>query len=142
MKGNALECPSCHHRNPEKAKFCLECGIKLDFRCPACDALLPGQAKNCLECGQDLSQPKKLTESKPSSPLTKSPGGERRQATILFSDLSGYTAMNERLDPEEVEWIMSRVKAEAVKIVESHGGIVNQFVGDEVVGAVRHSHRP
>ncbi|MEE8395408.1 MAG: adenylate/guanylate cyclase domain-containing protein, partial [bacterium] len=41
--------------------------------------------------------------------------------------------MNEKLDPEEVESIMSRIKAEAVKIVESHGGIVNQFVGDEVL---------
>jgi class 3 adenylate cyclase/tetratricopeptide (TPR) repeat protein len=51
----------------------------------------------------------------------------------LFSDLSGYTAMNEKLDPEEVEGIMSRIKAEAVKIVESHGGIVSQFVGDEVL---------
>ena len=41
--------------------------------------------------------------------------------------------MNERLDPEEVEGIMSCIKAEAVKIVESHGGIVSQFVGDEVL---------
>jgi class 3 adenylate cyclase/tetratricopeptide (TPR) repeat protein len=52
---------------------------------------------------------------------------------VLFSDLAGYTAMNERLDPEEVAGIMARVKAEAVKIVEAHGGIVNQFVGDEVL---------
>jgi len=59
--------------------------------------------------------------------------GERRQATIVFSDLSGYTSMNERLDPEEVEAIMSRIKMEAVKIVGHHEGIVNQFVGDEVL---------
>jgi class 3 adenylate cyclase/pimeloyl-ACP methyl ester carboxylesterase len=59
--------------------------------------------------------------------------GERRHATILFSDLSGYTAMNETLDPEEVERIMRHVKEEAVRIVEEHGGIVNQFVGDEVL---------
>jgi class 3 adenylate cyclase/tetratricopeptide (TPR) repeat protein len=59
--------------------------------------------------------------------------GERRQATIVFSDLSGYTSMNERLDPEEVEAVMSRIKKEAVKIVERHEGIVNQFVGDEVL---------
>jgi class 3 adenylate cyclase/tetratricopeptide (TPR) repeat protein len=52
---------------------------------------------------------------------------------VLFSDLSGYTAMNERLDPEEVGDIMARVKAEAVSIVEAHGGIVSQFVGDEVL---------
>jgi predicted ATPase/class 3 adenylate cyclase len=61
------------------------------------------------------------------------PEGERRQATIVFADLSGYTSMNERLDPEEVEAIMSRIKNEAVRIVEGHGGIVNQFVGDEVL---------
>nr|MBA2251662.1 AAA family ATPase [Nitrospirales bacterium] len=59
--------------------------------------------------------------------------GERRQATVLFSDLSGYTAMNEHLDPEEVEAIMRRIKNHAVRIVESHEGIVNQFVGDEVM---------
>jgi hypothetical protein len=41
--------------------------------------------------------------------------------------------MNERLDPEEVRGILGRIKGEAVRIVESHGGIVNQFVGDEVV---------
>jgi class 3 adenylate cyclase/tetratricopeptide (TPR) repeat protein len=59
--------------------------------------------------------------------------GERRHATIAFSDLSGYTTLNERFDPEEVEGLMGRVKREAVAIVERHGGIVNQFVGDEVM---------
>ena len=70
------------------------------------------------------------------------PEGERRQATIVFADLSGYTSMNERLDPEEVEAIMSRIKNEAVCIVERHEGIVNQFVGDEVLALVRHTHCP
>lgn len=65
--------------------------------------------------------------------LASSREGERRQATVLFSDLSGYTAMNERLDPEEVRAIVGRIKAEAVRIVEGHGGTVNQFVGDEVM---------
>ena len=51
----------------------------------------------------------------------------------MFADLSGYTAMNERMDPEDVEALMGRLKDEAVRIVESHGGIVNQFVGDEVL---------
>ena len=70
----------------------------------------------------------------PPEPSTRAPSeGERRQATVLFSDLSGYTAMNETLDPEEVEGLMSRIKAEALGIVERHGGLVNQFVGDEVL---------
>jgi class 3 adenylate cyclase len=41
--------------------------------------------------------------------------------------------MNEQLDPEEVAGIMSRIKEEAVRIVESYGGSVNQFVGDEIL---------
>jgi len=48
----------------------------------------------------------------------------------LFSDLSGYTAMNEALDPEDSERVMSRIKSDAVVIVEQHGGLVNQFIGD------------
>ena len=59
--------------------------------------------------------------------------GQRRQATVLFSDLSGYTAMNEKLDPEVVGSLVARIKEQAVNIVEGHGGIVNQFVGDEVL---------
>ncbi|MFN0317521.1 MAG: AAA family ATPase [Burkholderiales bacterium] len=69
----------------------------------------------------------------PASAIVPVAQGERRQATVLFSDLSGYTAMNERLDPEEVRAIVGRIKAEAVRIIEGHGGIVNQFVGDEVM---------
>ena len=75
-------------------------------------------------------QPPELTTTYSETPRS---AGERRQATVLFSDLSGYTAMNEKLDPEEVQEIMSRIKSEAVKIVENHGGIVSQFVGDEVL---------
>lgn len=59
--------------------------------------------------------------------------GERRHATVMFSDLTGYTALNEAFDPEEVEQIMSRIKLAAVAVIERHGGRVNQFVGDEVM---------
>ncbi len=59
--------------------------------------------------------------------------GERRHATVVFSDLSGYTALNEAFDPEEVEAIMARIKTDASAVIERHGGRVNQFVGDEVM---------
>ncbi len=52
---------------------------------------------------------------------------------MLFCDLSGYTALNQALDPEEVARVMNRLKIEASRIIEAHGGIVNQFVGDEVM---------
>ena len=59
--------------------------------------------------------------------------GERRHATVMFSDLSGYTALNEAFDPEEVEAVMARIKHDAIEVIERHGGRVNQFVGDEVM---------
>ena len=51
----------------------------------------------------------------------------------MFSDLSGYTALNESFDPEEVEALMARVKSDASAVIERHGGTVNQFVGDEIM---------
>jgi class 3 adenylate cyclase/tetratricopeptide (TPR) repeat protein len=59
--------------------------------------------------------------------------GERRHATILFADLSGYTALNEALDPETVQEVVGRVKSIAESVVSEHGGLVNQTVGDEIV---------
>jgi class 3 adenylate cyclase/tetratricopeptide (TPR) repeat protein len=51
----------------------------------------------------------------------------------MFADLSGYTALNEATDPEEVETLMARIKADATAIVERLGGTVTQFVGDEIM---------
>jgi class 3 adenylate cyclase/tetratricopeptide (TPR) repeat protein len=138
-----MECLNCQFDNPVGAKFCNECGRKLDIACPSCSHVNPAGSKFCNECGHDFSErdiPKAATDSTPLSQAEPTepefrpvPEGERRQASVVFSDLSGYTSMNERLDPEEVEAIMSRIKQEAVRIVERHEGIVNQFVGDEVL---------
>ncbi|HEX7926022.1 MAG TPA: BTAD domain-containing putative transcriptional regulator, partial [bacterium] len=59
--------------------------------------------------------------------------GERLRATAVFCDIAGYTSLSEREDPEVVEDILSAFRATATRIMERHGGIVNQFVGDEVV---------
>ena len=138
-----MKCPECQFDNREGANFCNECGHKLELVCPKCSNVNRPKSKFCDECGHDLSQPLMHTASLESSqqsdilPDKSKPTvgleGERRQATVVFSDLSGYTAMNEHLDPEEVEKVMGRIKEEAVGIVESYGGIVNQFVGDEIL---------
>ena len=138
-----MKCPKCQHENPSDARFCNGCGQKLEVACPECGKTNPLGSRFCNGCGFDLSKQFVANESSESSqerdlpPDTSErtilPEGERRQATVVFSDLSGYTAMNEQLDPEEVEGIMSRIKEEAVRIVESYGGSVNQFVGDEIL---------
>ena len=128
-----MRCPVCHHDNSEGAKFCGECGMKLERLCTRCGTGNPPANKFCHQCGQPLDTARPMVEGHPASPPRVIPAGERRQATVVFSDLSGYTAMNERLDPEEVEVVVSRIKAGAVRIIEHHGGMVNQFVGDEVL---------
>ena len=56
--------------------------------------------------------------------------GERRQVTVLFTDLTGYTAMCERLDPEDVKEIMSRIFKEIAQVVNKHEGFIEKFIGD------------
>jgi class 3 adenylate cyclase len=59
--------------------------------------------------------------------------GERKHVTVLFSDLSGYTSMSERLDPEEVKEIMSRIFGEIAQVVTKYEGFIEKFVGDAVM---------
>ena len=46
-----MNCGACGHENPERAKFCLECGSGFALRCGGCATELPAGAKFCLECG-------------------------------------------------------------------------------------------
>jgi len=56
---------------------------------------------------------------------------ERRcHVSLLFSDLSDYTALNEASDPELVWSLLAQTKALAARVVEKHGGTINQFYGD------------
>jgi class 3 adenylate cyclase/tetratricopeptide (TPR) repeat protein len=55
---------------------------------------------------------------------------ERRQATVMFADISGFTAMSERMDPEDVTLVMNRCWAMLERIVIDHGGVVDKYIGD------------
>jgi class 3 adenylate cyclase len=73
---------------------------------------------------------------------------ERKQATVVFLDVCGFTAMSERLDPEDVRIVMERVFDVVLEAVHGCGGRVNQFLGDgvmalfdEVDGAEHHAVR-
>jgi class 3 adenylate cyclase/tetratricopeptide (TPR) repeat protein len=122
-----MTCPKCHYENPDDAKFCIECGSPIEFRCPKCGSTTPVKGKFCKECGQDLSIPPE--------PVKTTPGmeGERKFVTVLFSDLSGYTSMAEKLDPEEVREIMSRIFGEIAQVVARYEGFIEKFVGDAVM---------
>jgi class 3 adenylate cyclase len=58
---------------------------------------------------------------------------ERKHVTVLFSDLTGYTAMSERLDPEEVKDITKMIFNDITKIITKYEGFVEKFAGDAVM---------
>lgn len=59
--------------------------------------------------------------------------GERRQVTVLFADISGFTSMSERLDPEDVHAVVNDCLKELVQAVYQYEGMVDKFVGDCVM---------
>jgi predicted ATPase/serine/threonine protein kinase len=132
-------CPQCGEENPGGLRFCGRCGSALGSSCPSCGKEIQVESSFCAHCGHRLTPseavqppiatPREHAAKTPSGPLAE---GERRQVTILFSNLSGYTAMVERLDPGDVERAMDRIKGLANQIVEEHGGVVNQVVRDEI----------
>lgn len=124
-----MQCPQCQFVNREGAKFCIECGKKLELKCPQCSKDLPLSAKFCDECGHRFGAPASLLEGKQFT----EPDGERKYVTVLFSDLSGYTAMSEKLDPEEVKEITTRIFGQAARIIDAYAGFVEKYAGDAVM---------
>mgnify|MGYP001823195084 FL=1 len=61
------------------------------------------------------------------------PDAERKRVTALFSDLSGYTAMTEKLDPEEVKEITSTIFDGIREVVSKYEGFIERFAGDSVL---------
>jgi class 3 adenylate cyclase len=85
-------------------------------RCQFCRRPASPEQKYCGACGAILS-----------------PGCERKQATVLFIDVCGFTAISERLDPEDVRNMMDQVFDVILDVVHDHDGTVNQFLGDGVM---------
>ncbi len=59
--------------------------------------------------------------------------GERKQVTVLFGDVSGFTSLSERLDPEDVHGFMTRAFELMLADVHRYEGTVNQFLGDGIM---------
>jgi class 3 adenylate cyclase/tetratricopeptide (TPR) repeat protein len=89
--------------------------------CPRCGEDNPERARFCLACG---------------SPLVEriAPHPEvRKSVTIVFTDVSGSTAMGDRLDPESLRRVMTRYFDAMRGVLERHGGTVEKFIGDAVM---------
>src|SRR6516162_7783020 len=131
-----MQCRQCVRENPPQAKFCGQCGGKLDLACGECGTANPAGNKFCSQCGHPLGSEAK---PKPDSPAPKDlalvPREERRWATLLFADVAGFTALSERLDPEDVKALAGRCADQLSAEVHRFGGTVITIAGDQVVAA-------
>jgi class 3 adenylate cyclase/tetratricopeptide (TPR) repeat protein len=59
--------------------------------------------------------------------------GDRRAVTVMFADLSGFTALSEHMDPEAVRTLVNACFRELVPIVERYDGTIDKFIGDEIM---------
>lgn len=86
---------------------------------------------------QQLEQLKASQSDSPPGPSPErasiSLSGERRLVTVVFADISGFTAMSEQMDPEQVRSTMNACFNHLVPVIEKYGGTVDKFIGDEIM---------
>ena len=116
MERPSRVCTACGTANDAAARFCNNCGNRLIAETPAA--------------------PSTPAPAPATAPAASRPGRavERKVITALFCDVVGSTELAERLDPEDVDRYMSAYHARARKVIEAHGGVVEKFIGDAVVG--------
>src|SRR5262249_53203083 len=149
-----MRCPRCQHENVPQANFCNACGSPLEVLCAGCSRSNPAGSRFCNRCGQALAPgasatapldapqpparpslaaytPKHLTEKilKDRSALE----GERRQVTVLFADIAGFTSLAEGRDPEQVHQVIDRCFQLITAEVHRFEGTINQYTGDGVM---------
>jgi class 3 adenylate cyclase/tetratricopeptide (TPR) repeat protein len=130
-----VNCPRCAAANAPLARFCQACGLALARGCAACGSPLGEGARFCSSCGTPVAAP--TGEPAAAAPAAETPkrAGERRQATVLFADIAGYTALCGRLDAEQVQALLNEFYAAMDGAVVAHGGTVIDHAGDGVLAA-------
>jgi class 3 adenylate cyclase/tetratricopeptide (TPR) repeat protein len=122
-----MKCPQCHMDQHPNNRFCSDCGTQLILICPQCGSRVSAKKMFCGECGRKLEDNELPERAEPSI------DSELKQISVLFSDMSGYTSMSEKLNPEDLREITSQVFGEIAQTVADHGGIIEKFIGDAVV---------
>jgi class 3 adenylate cyclase/tetratricopeptide (TPR) repeat protein len=88
--------------------------------CARCGQPGRDDATFCARCGARLSS-------------DQAESATRKVVTVLFSDVSGFTALGERLDPESLQHLMTRWFHETQRVIKRHHGTVEKYMGDAVM---------
>ena len=148
----SIQCSSCGSDNRSTAKFCSECGNKLERHCPNCSQTVSNTARFCDNCGTALltsnKQPQDTAESTPVStpdqeatePETTetdsryqfifSNPAERRQLTVMFCDMVNSSGISEQLDPEDLRNVFAAYRSNCQVVVKRFGGHIARYIGD------------
>ncbi|NOZ04868.1 MAG: tetratricopeptide repeat protein [Chloroflexi bacterium] len=145
-------CPACGHDNPPGIIICTTCAATLVNACPQCGFESPVGFKFCGNCGESL-----LPKTAPTTPseteeiwnrlrsyipehlaekLLSSRSkieGERRNVTVLFADIQGFTSLAETLDPERVYDLLSDCMRGFADQIHQQEGTVDKFIGDGIM---------
>ena len=144
-----MRCLKCQTENADTAKFCAECGAKLDARCPACGAQNPPEAKFCTQCGTRVGTPSLQPAAQPPAPELNPratptlierpeadeaalPEGERKTITALFADIKGSMDLMENIDPEQARALIDPALRIMIDAVHRYDGYIVQSTGDGV----------
>jgi class 3 adenylate cyclase/tetratricopeptide (TPR) repeat protein len=139
-----VACRKCRQSNTAGARFCGTCGGPLEVVCASCLATNPLGNRFCHGCGRALVD---RSGDAPGTPHSYTPRhlaerilnsrasleGERKQVTVLFADVQGFTELAEGKDPEDVHLLMDEVFAILLDTVHRYEGTINQFLGDGVM---------
>jgi class 3 adenylate cyclase/tetratricopeptide (TPR) repeat protein len=148
-----MKCPKCQFENVHRANFCNECGCELKNSCAVCSKINPPGSKFCNECGHNLDQPiesistelsfddklikiqKYLPKGLTEKILSQKDRieGERKQVTVMFCDMVGFTSLSEKIGIEETYTIMDHVYEILIHKVHDYGGTVNEMTGDGIM---------
>ncbi|MBA2565623.1 MAG: AAA family ATPase, partial [Gemmatimonadetes bacterium] len=151
LPGSARFCPQCGTAQPVS---CAQCGSVLEPLAKFCSACgtpagtAPATVQNPPQSvtGPETWSSSQAAESQPNAPPPVPPelrariesvrselSGERREVAVLFADLSGFTAMSEQLDAEEMTFMMSRLMQALSAAVHRYEGYVDKFIGDAIM---------
>ena len=121
---DTVACPRCGVGNPSAQRFCGECGAALGSVCSACGASSPPNNRFCGGCGASIA---------PRVGGSATLAEERRWATVLFADLSGFTQLSERMDPEDVRTLIDGCMTRMGAIAERYGAAGVRVIGDQLM---------
>ncbi len=146
---SGVTCQRCQTDNAPGARFCEDCGARLELTCPSCGQPITAGKRFCRSCGAELTAGPPPTGSAPwfASPDAYTPKhlaeriltsraaleGERKQVTVLFADLKGSMELLADRDPEEARKILDPVLERMMEAVHHYEGTVNQVMGDGIM---------